>query len=201
MYEILAALMREFNVKPYEISKATEISSSSFSDWKHGRYNPKRDKIEKIADFFGISPEAFYSDISELPKYLAERVPRKKPVYDSAAGEGRINGEYTDEYITDDSSDEYSFCSIHGDSMYPVLHDGDIVKVRHQTIVSEKDIAIVKVDGETATAKYVEITNNGVWLRAENKAVYEDHYFTIREAMSLPIQIIGVVVELRRSLI
>lgn len=196
MYEILEALMREFNVKPYEISKKTGISSSVFTDWKKGRYTPKVDKLEKIAGFFGLPVTVFYGDISNLREALKNR----KPVYQCAAGQGRVNGCYSDEYLEPESDGEFIYCTIVGDSMYPLLFDGDLVKVRPQTFVTDKDVAIVKVDGETATAKYVEVTDKGVWLRALNKEVFEDRFFSIREVLTLPISIIGKVIEVKRRL-
>ena len=83
--------------------------------------------------------------------------------------------------------------------MYPVLHDGDCIKVHVQTETEKSDLTVIKVDGETATVKYVEVTDNGVWLRAENKDVFEDKFYTAREIMALPVTIVGRVTELKRS--
>lgn len=196
MYEILEALMKEYNVKPYTISKATGLPSSLFTDWKKGRYTPKADKLTRIADYFGISVEAFYSDLSELPNFL-----KKTPVFDVAAGNGHINGDYAEEYISNvaEDSDEYSWCRIHGDSMYPELIDGDYIKVHLQTETKPDDLTVIKVNGESCTVKYVEIVSDGVWLRAINKAVYEDKFFTVQEVMTLPVTIIGKVVMSQRN--
>ena len=49
------------------------------------------------------------------------------------------------------------------------------------------DIAIVLVDGE------------GVTLIGHNVAVYQPHFYSNREIESLPVQIVGRVVELRRK--
>jgi transcriptional regulator with XRE-family HTH domain len=54
MYEIFAKLLEEHNVTPYKVSKATGIAGSTFTDWKNGRSSPKQDKLQKIADFFGV---------------------------------------------------------------------------------------------------------------------------------------------------
>ena len=82
MYEIFEALLREYNVKTSNVSKATGIAPSTFSDWKSGRSAPKGDKLNKIADYFGIPVEAFYSDISELPNYMRKR--ERRPVRQTA---------------------------------------------------------------------------------------------------------------------
>lgn len=55
MYEIFAKLLKERGVTAYKVSKATGIAGSTFSDWKSGRSTPKQDKLQKIADYFGVS--------------------------------------------------------------------------------------------------------------------------------------------------
>ena len=210
MYKVFERLLEQKNVSTADVAKATGIPKSTLSSWKAGNSTPKADKLYAIAKYFDVPMEVFFED--DLEKITARVYEQAKercanvemdgisPVFDVAAGEGRINGEYADEYVQDDScSDEYSFCTICGESMYPILHNGDLVKVHHQTFVTDKDIAIVKVDGETATAKYVEVADNGVWLKAENKDVFEDRFYTVQEVLALPITIIGKVVELRRE--
>lgn len=55
MYEIFVKLLKQRGVTAYKVSKATGIASSTFSDWKNGRSTPKQDKLQKIADYFGVS--------------------------------------------------------------------------------------------------------------------------------------------------
>lgn len=42
-------------VKPIDVSKATGISTATLSSWKNGKYTPKQDKLQKIADYFGVT--------------------------------------------------------------------------------------------------------------------------------------------------
>lgn len=55
MYEIFLKLLKERGVKASDVSKATGIPQSTFSDWKKGRSKPKDEKLQKIADYFGVS--------------------------------------------------------------------------------------------------------------------------------------------------
>ena len=57
MYEIFAKLLKAKGCTAYQVSKATGIAQSTLSDWKNGKSIPKADKIQKIADFFGVSAE------------------------------------------------------------------------------------------------------------------------------------------------
>ena len=50
-------MLKEKGIKNIDVSRATGIPASTFSDWKKGKSSPKRDKIEKIANFFDINPD------------------------------------------------------------------------------------------------------------------------------------------------
>lgn len=55
MYEIYCLLRDRMGVKDATVAKATGIERSTFSDWKNGRSSPKTEKLQKIADYFGVS--------------------------------------------------------------------------------------------------------------------------------------------------
>ena len=57
MYEIFKKLCEQKEVKPNDVAKATGVSAQTFTDWKHGKYEPKHEKLQKIADYFGVSVE------------------------------------------------------------------------------------------------------------------------------------------------
>lgn len=74
-YEYFEQVLKSKGLKPYDVSKGTGIRSGVFSDWKAGRYTPKADKMQQIADFLGVpvepllgvqtdaQTEAYYKDI------------------------------------------------------------------------------------------------------------------------------------------
>ena len=49
--------MRAKGVRMSDVSRETGVSYSTFTDWKTGRYTPKADKMQKIADYFGVTVE------------------------------------------------------------------------------------------------------------------------------------------------
>lgn len=55
MYEIFEKLLKKNNVKTSDVSRATKISASTFSDWKNGVSQPKPDKLLLIAEYFNVS--------------------------------------------------------------------------------------------------------------------------------------------------
>ena len=55
MYKIFETLCNEHGVTPYRVCKDTGITTATISNWKAGRYVPKADKLQKIADYFKVS--------------------------------------------------------------------------------------------------------------------------------------------------
>ena len=55
MYKIFEELCKKNGVTPYKVGKETKIATSTLSDWKSGKSNPKQDKLAKIADYFNVS--------------------------------------------------------------------------------------------------------------------------------------------------
>lgn len=54
MYEIFETLLQDRGLKAADVCRGTELPSSLFSEWKRGKSNPKIDKLQKIADYFGV---------------------------------------------------------------------------------------------------------------------------------------------------
>ena len=192
--EILKRLCKSREISINKLEQELGVSQGSLG--KIDSNVPKADKLYAIAQYFQVPMEVFFEESADG---IAEKYANAEPVYDIAAGEGRINGQYPTEYMEEETMEGYSWCEIHGDSMSPILLDGDYVKVQHMTQTEPTDLTVVKVDGESATVKYVEITDSGVVLRAENKEVYEDHYFSVSEVITLPVTIVGKVVEMKRK--
>lgn len=70
MYSKFEELLKKNGVTPYRVHKETGISTATLSDWKNGKSQPKKDKIEKICEYFGVPLSYFYSEESssqELP--------------------------------------------------------------------------------------------------------------------------------------
>ena len=62
MYSKFEKLMKEHKYTFSQIGRATGISPSTFTDWRAGRYTPKQDKIEKLANFFHVPISYFTED-------------------------------------------------------------------------------------------------------------------------------------------
>ena len=55
MYSKYAEIRDEKGYTDYMVSKQTGISTSTLSEWKSGKTQPKVDKLILIADLFGVT--------------------------------------------------------------------------------------------------------------------------------------------------
>ena len=83
MYSVFAKLCETHNVKPASVARATGIATSTLTNWKKGNYVPKADKLQKIADYFGVSLE--YIRTGEQPEH--ESISGKKYYFDDKSAE------------------------------------------------------------------------------------------------------------------
>ena len=70
MWGIFEELMKAKGVRMSDVSRETGISYSTFTDWKTGRYTPKADKMQKIADYFGVTVEYLMTGEAKDGYYL-----------------------------------------------------------------------------------------------------------------------------------
>ena len=168
-----------------EMCEALGVKYTTFTDWVKGNSYPRIDKIELMANYFGISK----SDLVE------EHVvaPRKGIT---------INDAVTDIIDTEEISlemartGEFFGLQIKGDSMEPKISDGDVVIVRQQNDAESGDIVIATINGDEATCKRIRKYRDGIELVSSNPC-YEPMFFSNEEIENKPVRIIGRVVELR----
>lgn len=193
--------MKSRGVEQADIVMALGITASTVSDWVRGKKYPRVDAMQRLADFFGI----LLSDLTKEDTLENKREGYRIPVFGSIpAGipwEAIEDIEDYEEIPADwtRGGKEYFALRVKGDSMYPRYEDGDVVIFRKSdTCESGQDCAVM-VDSADATFKRVRITPTGVTLQPLNPE-YDPLTFSNREVMELPVRILGVVVELRRTL-
>ena len=123
-YSVFDALLKAHGVTVYQISKATGISASTFSDWKSGRSTPKADKMARIADFFGVSLDELLGTENGVrnaeASYRNQRAKKMIPVIGVIrAGTPIVTDETLlgREFADVDDAEEYFFLQVCGDSM------------------------------------------------------------------------------------
>lgn len=56
-YSVFEKLLKLRGVSSATVAANTGVSQTTLSQWKSGRSTPKADKLQKIADYFGVSLE------------------------------------------------------------------------------------------------------------------------------------------------
>ena len=164
---------------------------------------PSVDTIEKLAKAMMMSSGELMALITEKDKTehkegksasipLVGRVAAGMPIH----AEDNIIGYVDIPKRVAEQNDMFALL-IKGNSMYPEIKDGDIVVVRKQGFVENWDIAIVRINGEDATCKRIEKTDEGITLLPINPE-YESKHFSKKEVETLPVEIVGKVFEVRR---
>ena len=91
---------------------------------------------------------------------------------------------------------EYFGLAIKGDSMYPRILEGDVVIVKKQSTANSGDIVIALVNGDEGTCKQLYKYKDHIELKPFNP-MYKPLVYSNEDISSLPVSIIGKVVELR----
>lgn len=71
MYEKFEKLLHERHITANKVAIATGVTSATLSAWKRGEYTPKKEKIQKIADYFGV-PVGYFYDEADPEYYINE---------------------------------------------------------------------------------------------------------------------------------
>ena len=193
--------MNLHNKTQKEICRDLGIAETTFSGWVRAITYPRIDKIEKMANYFGIEKAYLVEDRSTLKAVLpVYRIPIVGKV---VAGTPIDAIENITDYIrvTNPAAADGSYYALHvtGASMEPEMKEGDLVIVHKQDYFDSGDICIVLVNGNEATVKKVQKNDSGITLIGFNAMVYPPHFYNAHEVESLPVRIIGKVEEIRRK--
>ena len=196
-YEKFDRLLKSKNATVYRVSKETGIPASTFSDWKTGRSTPKAEKLTKIARFFDVSLEYFLEGGGDIS-------PEKNiPIIgEIRAGSPIITNETLLGYekATVDSSDNYFYLSICGDSMKNIgMVNGSLVLFRKQQYAEDGDIVACLVGGECATVKRFRRSHKNIYLVPENDE-YKPIKLSTDDFEAGDARILGVAVEIKIKL-
>ena len=193
------------NLSQTKLGKKLNVHQTAISQWETGRTTPDIETSKALANFFGVSLDYLLGNDTENSN-PPRRIGVKIPVLGNVAAGMPItaieNIDYDDPNAWEEipaemaESGEYFALRLKGDSMEPRMLDGDVVIVHEQSDVNSGDTAIVKVNGEDATCKKIKKTSQGMMLIPLNPE-YEPLFFTNKEVQTIPVEIIGKVVELR----
>lgn len=174
------------------------VTQQAVGKWERGEATPNPETVLKIAKILGITTDQLLGDTATPASTGGTWVP---VLGDVAAGipieavENIVDYEEIDSSMA--STGEFFGLRIKGSSMEPRIRDGDVVIVRRQEDAETSDTAVILVNGDSATVKRIKkVPDGSLWLLPNNPA-YDPQHYSPAEIATLPVRIIGKVVELR----
>lgn len=186
-----------------ELAEFLGVSRQTLYLWIKGEREPGQEYIEKMAEYFGITPEAmcgrndsvsldeksvqpFISDESTAPDDV---VPIPEFRLNFSAGNG---AEPTWEEINDEQKVWYSrnffvkhrinpnHCkraTVYGDSMEPLMYDGDkilFIETPPGSPIRDGNIYVISINGALKVKRLSQKTDGTIVIKSENKESYPD---------------------------
>lgn len=183
-----------------ELANKLYVNQTAVSQWERGVTVPSSPILLKLSQMYNVSTDYLLGkDVPVVPP--GEKKGISVPVLgDVAAGipieavQDIVDYEEIDSALA--STGDFFGLRLKGASMEPRMRDGDVVIVRKQDGAETGDIAVVLVNGDSATVKRIKKEPSGITLIPNNPA-YDSMYYSNAEIESLPVRILGKVVELR----
>ena len=172
----LRYLRRSNNMSQDELAdKLGYKSFTTVQKWEDGTAFPRVKTLNKIAEIFDVDVDHLLNIDLKTIKVPVPVIGEVKAGYDMYANEDIYGYEYcnNEEY----GPGEYFYLKVKGDSMIGLrIGEGDIVYVRKQNYLNDKDIGVFLLDNNEVKIKKVLYNNNSLTLRAANPA-YPDRKF------------------------
>lgn len=194
---ILRTLRKEHGWTQREVANKLGIHCTTYTKYETGASEPSFEMLEKLTQIFDVSADYLLGRTQGGAKSSGSLIP---VLGDVAAG---IPIEAITDIVDYEEIDasmakagDYFGLRIKGSSMEPRMREGDVVIVRKQDTADTGDTVVVLVNGDSATVKKIKYGEAGITLLPTNPA-FEPIFYDRREVETLPVRVIGKVVELR----
>lgn len=188
-----------------EVADLLKISRQAYSSYETGTRQPDPSTLVKLAEVLNTTVDYLLgveTNVAPINMPLTSgakikvlgKVPAGIPV---EAIEDIVDEIEISNKLANDGYD-YLALLVTGDSMIPMYQDGDIIIVRKQETANNGDDVVAYVNGYDATLKRFQRMSEGIRLKALNPQ-YETKFFSNEEIRKLPVSILGIVVEMRRT--
>lgn len=177
-WEIFYSLCEKNGLKPFQVVQQVGIAAGSITKWKNGSV-PSGASLQKLSSFFGVTTDYLINGV-EQPTSPGNSQPLNQdnvylaPLYESvSAGFGAYAAENAVDrvpiYVAKPSEAADTICiRVRGDSMSPIISDGDIVQVRKQDSVISGSVAVVMIEDEGYVKSVFYEEGKWLELRSEN---------------------------------
>lgn len=185
-----------------DVCRDLDIPYSTFTDWCNANIYPRIDKIEMLANYFDIKKSDLVENKEKLdmignPVTSIPVLGTVKAGYDYLAQENWIGTIDVETSLVGNGKDYFAL-KVHGNSMSPVLIEDDIVIIKKQNDFENGDIIVAIINGDEATIKKGKKSDSSILLQPLNPS-YEPLIFTYDEMKTIPVEIVGIVKQLKRE--
>ena len=202
-------LIKNSSIDISQLAKMLGIKSkSTIYRYMNGEMAPKVPTVKYASDIFNVNPLWLMG--YDAPKYNNEKTKKLdnlvspinilktiKSDYDYLAPEN-IVGTINVEKSLVGNGEDYFALKIKGDSMSPILIENDIDIIKKQENFESGNIVVAIVNHNEATIRKVRKNDTSILLQSFNPN-YEPIVFTYDEMKTIPVTIIGVVKQLKRT--
>ena len=183
-----------------ELAKRIGVHESSINKYEKGLVDIPLSKITELARVLNVT-ESYLMGWEDNDKEAPQGI--KIPVLGTVAAGIPISAveeilDYEEIPQSWQNQGEFFGLKIKGDSMEPRMESGDVVIVKQQSDANSGDTVIVLVNGDDATCKRLEKTDNGIMLVSTNPK-YPPMFYSLEDIQTKPVVILGKVVELRQK--
>ena len=192
-------LRSKFGINQTELGNKIGLSARAIGFYESSDRDIPTSKLQKIADYFNVSTDYVLGRSNDLQDDV-KQIPLLGKI---AAGYPTTMFADVIDYI-DIPADmargnkELFALKTTGKSMEPNFIEGDILIFEKTDNCENGQYCAVAVNGDDATFKKVTKTDTGIMLQPLNPA-FETKFYTNEQIASLPVQIIGVLKQIRRN--
>ena len=199
----LRSLMERNGKERKQICDDLNFKYTTFTDWYNGKKYPRIDKIEMLANYFGVLKSDLIEDKSWSSNVMPFDEPHMAPIVGTIpAGYPALAFDHVEGYASIPYSDteNYFFLRVSGESMINAgINNGDLVLIRKQQCAEDGQIVAARVNGDEATLKRYKTQGETILLLPENPD-YDPILVRAKDFQDGYASIIGVALEVRHTL-
>lgn len=207
----LQKAMNYANMKQVDLVNKTGLDKTLINKYLAGIMKAKQDKLTILADALNVNEVWLMGyDVPmerDLNSYKVDELGNSvipipilgtvKAGYDYLAQENWIGTVDVETSLVGNGKDYFAL-KVHGISMSPALIEDDIVIIKKQNDFKNGDIVVAIINGDEATIKKGKKSDSSILLQPLNPS-YEPLIFTYDEMKTIPVEIIGIVKQLKRE--
>ena len=150
-------------------------SFTTVQKWEDGSAFPRVKTLNMIADLFNVDVDHLLNLNIRNSQSAVPILGEVKAGYDMYADENIMGYEYINN--SEYGPGEYFYLKVKGDSMIDLrIGDGDMVFVKKQDYINDKEIGVFLLDNSEVTVKKAHLDDEGITLKAANEKYPDRHY-------------------------